>query len=101
MRYPIVDEEADPRVVEEILRLEGLKVGGHYYGWVRWEGRGGMGGAAGEEGIVHQRDVGEGRRGGCWVCYGCEVELHGILSGKIHRWVGFACVRSGHFRDRL
>jgi hypothetical protein len=36
MRYPVVDEEADTRVVEEILRLEGLGVRGHYDGGVAW-----------------------------------------------------------------
>ena len=75
MRDPVVDEEANTRIVEEILRLEGLGIRRHYDGGVRWKRRGRVGGAAGEEGVVHQGDVGEGGRGGCWIGDGGEVEL--------------------------
>lgn len=53
MRYPIVDEEGDAWVGEEVEGFFGGGVGGHYY-----YGGGGEGGA-GEVGVVHQGDVGE------------------------------------------
>lgn len=63
------------RIVVEVLRLEGLGIGGHDYGRVGWEWGGRMGGATRQEGVVHQGNVREGGRGGCRVRDGGEMEL--------------------------
>jgi hypothetical protein len=53
MGDPVVNEEGDVRVREQVARFERLGVGGHYDGGVRviWRGL--------EESIVHEGDLGK------------------------------------------
>lgn len=87
MRYPIVHEDADVGIVEQVLSLEGLWIRGHYYGRIGWERTGWVRGATGQEGVVHEGDMGQGRGSGCGVCYRCEVKLchHRQLTGECGR----------------
>lgn len=63
MRHPVVDEEGDIGVGDEVKGLFRGGVRGHYYGWSGAVGRGG------EVCVVHQGDVGKLVR----AC--CEMEL--------------------------
>jgi len=52
MRYPIVDKERDAGIVDKVKRFLGGQIGCHDNGGV------GVVGCRGEEGVVHEGDMG-------------------------------------------
>ncbi len=42
MRHPVMDEEADVRVMEKVLSLEGLRICSHNNGRIWWQRGGGV-----------------------------------------------------------
>lgn len=52
MGDPVVDEEGDMGICEEMICLPGRRISGHYDGWVRIKGR------RRQVGVGHEGDVG-------------------------------------------
>jgi len=69
MRDPIVNEEADFGVGEEVEGFFRGRIRSHDYNWSGWEiGRSGGGAGCGREiGVIHKGDVGDVG------CAGCEM----------------------------
>lgn len=63
MRHPVVDEQTDVGVTEEVPGLQGLGIRGHDDRGIGRKWRCRVGRAAGKKGVVHQGNVGEGRGG--------------------------------------
>ena len=78
MRDPVVDEQRDTRIGEEVLGLEGARVGGHDDGGARVP-------VIREEGVVHQGDV-RSRRSGMRGGDGGEMQEAGVFETLRDFW---------------